>query len=475
MRHFRFVYSFWIIIILSIHTVSGQHQDLQEKPKIWQSETKNNIDTSSLLAAFKTGTVNGHFRFFHSSTFNKGGLKDYDANAIGGGLRFETRNYHGFRVGISGFYIFNIGSSNLAAKDLSSGQPNRYEIGLFDVTNPDNLNEINRLEEFFIHYQKRNTKLTFGRQLLNTPFINLQDGRMRPTAVEGLWIESKLRKNHQIQLGWLYNIAPRSTRKWYDAGESIGLYAVGVDASGVKSGYSGNIQTKGILMANYQVKIKASLTFIFWNMWVENVMNATMVQGDWEKTIKGGKLYSSFQVSSQVKSGEGGNADITKTYYTNDKAVYTYGARVGWKNSIWDYSLNFNRIGESGRYLMPREWGRDYFFTFMPRERNEGLGDVTALLAKASFQFRKNSSVQLSAGTFVLPDVRNFALNKYGMPSYHQVNVDVRHKFKGFLNGLEGQILWVAKYGVGETYDTPRYIIHKVDMHLLNAVLNFRF
>ncbi|MBL0102123.1 MAG: hypothetical protein IPP49_20540 [Saprospiraceae bacterium] len=72
MRHFRFVYSFWIIIILSIHTVSGQHQDLQEKPKIWQSETKNNIDTSSLLAAFKTGTVNGHFRFFHSSTFNKG-------------------------------------------------------------------------------------------------------------------------------------------------------------------------------------------------------------------------------------------------------------------------------------------------------------------------------------------------------------------------------------------------------------------
>ena len=55
------------------------------------------------------------------------------------------------------------------------------------------------------------------------------------------------------------------------------------------------------------------------------------------------------------------------------------------------------------------------------------------------------------------------------------MNIDFRHKFKGIINGFEGQILWVVKWNQGETYDTPKYIIHKVDMNLLNVVLNFRF
>ena len=29
-------------------------------------------------------------------------------------------------------------------------------------------------------------------------------------------------------------------------------------------------------------------------------------------------------------------------------------------------------------FLMPREWGREPFYTFLPRERNEGLGGVNA-------------------------------------------------------------------------------------------------
>ena len=93
---------------------TAQHQELQEKPKIWQSESKNLKDTLSILAAFKSGTINGHFRYFLSSTINKGELTDYIANAVGGGLRYETGSYHGFKVGVSGFYIFNAGSSDLS-------------------------------------------------------------------------------------------------------------------------------------------------------------------------------------------------------------------------------------------------------------------------------------------------------------------------------------------------------------------------
>lgn len=453
---------------------TAQHQELQEKPKIWQSESKNLKDTLSILAAFKSGTINGHFRYFLSSTINKGELTDYVANAVGGGLRYETGSYHGFKIGVSGFYIFNAGSSDLSAKDPISGQSNRYEIGLFDVTNPSATSEINRLEEFFIKYEQSNLKITLGRQLLNTPFVNLQDGRMRPTAAEGLWMESKLKK-HQFQLGYIYGIAPRSTSKWYSVQDAIGLYPVGVDQDGTKSQYYGNIKTKGIILANYQYKPNQKYMINIWNFWLENILNTTLLQLDQNFTIGNHKLYTGLQLSSQIQVGNGGNPDPAKTYKSDDKTLYTIGFRLGTKNTKWDHSLNFNHITSGGRYLMPREFGRDYFFTFMPRERNEGFGNVTALVLKSNYQMTKETGFMISGGLYSMPDVKNYTLNKYGVPSYAQVNFDLRHRFSSYLNGFEGQILWVSKFSTGETYNVAKNIINKVDMHLLNFVLNFRF
>ena len=66
---------------------------------------------------------------------------------------------------------------------------NRYEIGLFDIEDPSNKKDIDRLEELYLKYNFKNATITVGKQLINTPFINLQDGRMRPTVVEGVWTE----------------------------------------------------------------------------------------------------------------------------------------------------------------------------------------------------------------------------------------------------------------------------------------------
>jgi hypothetical protein len=63
------------------------------------------------------------------ATDNESGLTDYFANAGGGGIRFETARFKGFQFGVSGFYIFNLGSSDLTKKDSASNQLNRYELG----------------------------------------------------------------------------------------------------------------------------------------------------------------------------------------------------------------------------------------------------------------------------------------------------------------------------------------------------------
>jgi hypothetical protein len=246
----------------------------------------DSTDSKSLLAAFKNGIVQGHFRYFNMNTLNEKDLSDYFANAAGGGLRFETAKFHNFQFGISGFYVFNIGSSDMMIPDPQSGQYNRYEIGLFDLEDPSNMKDLDRLEELYLKYNYKKSSLMLGRQLLNTPFINLQDGRMRPTGVEGLWTEVNEIKGIKIEAGWLNNISPRSTFKWYSVGESIGIYSAGVNPNGTPSLYSGQIHSKGVALLGLTSIISKRIKLLGWNMFTENVFNTAMLQTDLSFPIK---------------------------------------------------------------------------------------------------------------------------------------------------------------------------------------------
>ena len=186
------------LLVLLAMSIKAQHQEVSDKPEMYKGKQHVTADTTSLLHAFKTGSFRGHFRYFFMSTQNSNGLTDYYANAAGGGIRFETAKFHHFQFAVSGFYIFNIGSSDFTKPDTLTGQNNRYEIGLFDITDPSNKKDLDRLEEFYLKYNYKNSTVILGRQLINTPFINLQDGRMRATGVEGLWLE--LNPNKKIKI-----------------------------------------------------------------------------------------------------------------------------------------------------------------------------------------------------------------------------------------------------------------------------------
>jgi hypothetical protein len=51
----------------------------------------------------------------------------------------------------------------------------------------------------------------------------------------------------------------------------------------------------------------------------------------------------------------------------------------------------------------------------------------------------------------------------------------VRIQLSKLMQGLEGQLLLVCKYGIGEMYNNPKYQINKVNMLLTNFVLNYHF
>ena len=126
--------------------------------------------------------------------------------------------------------------------------------------------------------------------------------------------------------------------------------------------------------------------------------------------------------------------------------------------------------------MVPREWGREPFFTFMPRERNDGLGDVHAVMAKVNYNISKiRMKTSLAAGYYNLADVKDYRLNKYGLPSYYQINADIHYNFAGLFEGLDAQLLVVRKIKNGETYNNKKFEFNKVNMALYNFVLNYHF
>jgi hypothetical protein len=438
---------------------------------------KSDNDTTSLLYAFRKGKTEGHFRFYYMTTNNDGPLSDYYAFAFGGGLKYQTKSFKGFQLGVGGFYIWNLASSDLTIPDSITNVMNRYEIGQFDQSDPSNKKNLQRLEDFYIRYNFKNSFIKFGKQVIKSPFINPQDGRMRPTGVQGIWTEINELKKIKIEAGWLTHISPRGTVKWYRGAGSVGIYPSGVNINGSVSNYKNNLDSKGTAVVGITYSPSSDIRVQFWDNWVENIFNTILLQADADFSIdENKKIITGFQYIHQSALNDGGNPDISKTYFDPSGKVNIYGARVGYTNKKTTVKLNYSHITSQGRFLFPREWGREPLFTFLPRERNEGLGDVDALTINISKSFFAGKlNVDLSAGHYYLPDVKNYRLNKYGFPSYSQFNFDLRYSFDGFLKGLNAELLYLYKINNGNTYSDWKYMINKTNMHQLNFILNYIF
>lgn len=480
LQHFAKKRSFFnfLLTLFFIQGFFAQNKELSVQPIMWKVKPQNVLDTTSVLHAFKTGTTAGHLRYFFSQTTNEGILSDYFANALGTSFSYETNDFHGFKIALGAFYAMNIYSSDLKLHDPTTGLSNRYELGLFDVENPSKKFNIYRMEECNLSYRfKKSNLIKIGRQKINTPLINPQDGRLNATLIEGLWMDQKIANNFRFTGGVITKISPRGTTKWYENAQAIGLYGQGVDMNGKPAHFNGNLNKSIVGVASVTYTATKGFDFQAWDYHVQHLLNTMFIQTNYIFPSKNFLITNSAQFLRQWSLTQKNETDVNLLYtqYGAKSMSFGFKSKIAFKN--WHYSLNYNRITAEGRYLFPREWGRDPFFTFMPRERNEGFGDVHAFVCRIENQqkgliFQKSS---LAIGYFNLPDVKNFTLNKYGLPSYFQLNIDTRINLDTWLKGLEGQLLIVAKCGIGETYNNPKFELNKVNMLLTNIVLNYHF
>jgi hypothetical protein len=417
-----------------------------------------------------------HTRTFVMGTVNEGDLKDDYAIASGAGIGVLTKPIYGFQVGVSGFFIYNLSSSELHKPDSLTGQGNRYEVGLFDIDNHTNKNDLDRLEELYIKYSLSKSSLMVGKFNLNTPFLNPQDGRMRPTIEEGVWLSIKESKKIGFNGGWIWEVSPRSTVSWFSMAHSMGVYPMGVNIDGTKANYNDHIEgCSGMAIGNVYLNPTNNIKINIWNSFLENVMNTAMIEVNVEQPKEKLKFFESIMYVHQDALNNGGNANQQKTYMHRGEQSNVISAQIGIKNKKINTSLNYTHITGDGRYLMPREWGKESFYTFLPRERNEGLGNIHAFMIKTSLNaFDGKFKTGLGYGYYQLPDVKEYRLNKYGLPSYHQINYDASYSFRKFLKGLDLKVLVAYKLKDGETYNNLKYVYNKVNMVNFNFILDFK-
>jgi hypothetical protein len=458
------------VFLLTVKILSAQERSYSHPT----GREKDDSDTNTVQRFFRNGTFHGHIRSFSMATVNEGELKDFYAQAIGAGIGYETPKFKGFQVGISGFFIYRL-ASNIEHNCNISGSGSRYEIGLFDVMDIENGHDLDRLEDLYLKYNYKNSTITFGKQHINTPFINPQDGRMRPTLVEGVEAEWNEFRNLKLSGGWINRVSPRGTVRWFGIGETIGVYPVGRDVFGSPSQYRQKLHSSGIAYAGAVYK-KNNFKLQVWDFMIENILNTAYLQGEWgqENTHEKYTTLLGFQIIRQDAINDGGNSDQNFTYVKKGSHSWVFGARAGLRNESQQLTFNYTRITAHGRFLMPREWGREPLFTFLPRERNEGFGDVHAMNVVYS---KKAGNISASAGYghYYLPDVYDFRLNKYGIPSYTQFNLGVKYEFGKKLKGLDAEFLYVRKDELGNTYENLEYIMNKVNLNHFNLVLNYHF
>lgn len=431
---------------------------------------------NTLYDIMKQGEVEGRFRQYNMLTINDGAPADLHAVAFGGMLGFISQRWHGVRFKLSGGYTFDLASSDLTLPDLVTGQLSRYELGLFDVTDPRRTNDVAYLQEFQLDWTSREkrTDLVIGKQELNTPFLNPQDGRMHPTLFEGAWIKHSTAKGTRFEGGWLYRVVPRGTSSWYRVDESMSVYSAGRNILGRPSAYGGSLESAGILAASVKQRLHGRTMLTVWDVFTENVLNSALIQLDHGE--KEDRWSASALAVRQDPMASGISARDSLAYMPQGEGSWAFSGRLRNVLGKFRWQVNYTRITANGRYLMPREWGRDPFFTFLPRERNEGAGDVNAATLNLIWKdVKRGWRIQLDGGAYAMPAITDARLNKYTMPSYTQFDVNAQYQFTGGWQGLALQMLVLAKLPYGDEAVTAKQAFNKVDMLHADLIINYIF
>jgi hypothetical protein len=448
-------------------------------PVFSQHHGEPSKDTTSNEKLFgdrlKTGQFEFHLRSFYMHTENQVGLLDYSTWGSGAGLGYFSPRWKGLGIGFSGFFVFRHFENNITLLDPATGIANRYELTLFDAHHPENYHDMDRLEEFYISYEKEKFSTWFGRHHFESPLLNASDNRMRPNLFSGISMGYQPGKL-KFTGAWFTHIISRGSLEWLSVEESVGFYGTGRNPTGSVLDYRHHLESKGIGVFGLeydreQLKVKS------WTYLAEGILATTFGEAAGSLSVSNGNRFIyGVQGFYQSAVGNGGNPVPAKAYTLPGEKTFGAGFRSGIHLGHSELSFNYLGISNQGRFLFPREWGREAFFVSLPRERFEGMGGVQALGVLFDQTFIQDKlKVSLGASHVQTPDLNNIELNKYGLPNYYHFTGLIDYRFSGFFKGLDLQFLVAHKKEDVDKKILLEYVINRVNMTNYNLILDYRF
>lgn len=431
-----------------------------------QEGQKDTIENKTLISYLKAGEISGHIRNYFLATENHYG-NDYNANAIGGVLNYETKSYKGFQLGVSGIFTYRLFSSDLNKPYAQTSKSSRWEQELFDINHKNNFKDLSLLEELYIKYHWKTLYIMYGKiPVAYTPLLNKSDGRMKSFAFQGGWLHYK-DAVFQADLAWIHKISPRSMIEWFPMDEVIGLTDNGYLPNGKKAEYEGTTHSQGLAVVHLG-KVFKNLNANFWHFHLDKYISTSWLQLEYSKqNWQVGAIYS-YQAPHSCQKRLAYDSRYVQPYENGQVASFM----LKYKNGRSQIRAAYSKSFDSGRYLFPKELGRDQFYTSMPRSRIEGLGGVDVVAV--GYQYVWNYLFfNLDATTTYGASVGTYELNKYNIDDYYQVNTRLHYEFTDFLKGLHIELLYIWKQNKNE--HNKQLVAQRSNYNQINLITNFNF
>ena len=158
---------------------------------------------AGLNDAFKNGTTSGQLRLgYISNSPDAAGSETTTGGAIGGEIKFETAKWNRMQIALAPYFVEKI--------DALTGDNAKLNGDFFDANNE----SYAYLGEAYLTYSFNNGTFRYGRQKLDTPFINTDDIRMFSNTFTAAWLNMELSKSFTLDVGQV------STWAGFDSGNS---------------------------------------------------------------------------------------------------------------------------------------------------------------------------------------------------------------------------------------------------------------
>ncbi|MDH5601457.1 MAG: OprD family outer membrane porin [Gammaproteobacteria bacterium] len=153
--------------------------------------------------AFKKGTTSGQLRLGYISVSpDATGSETTTGGAMGGEIKFETAKWNRFQLALAPYFVEKV--------DALTGDDTKINGDFFDGNNE----SYAYLGEAYVNYAFKNGSFRYGRQKLDTPFINTDDIRMFSNTFTAAWLNMAMSKSLTLDLGQV------STWAGFDSGSS---------------------------------------------------------------------------------------------------------------------------------------------------------------------------------------------------------------------------------------------------------------